>query len=142
MPGHYLGPYEDFERNSGRRYVYFGAFPPEDKRNVIAGRGKTEANSVVRFQPEALRYERTHWYVSQNGIILAAERVDELYIDYAYKRLDATESATGSGVTLATGSEGVQEVIFYHHALTYVALKGFSGSFLGDGSSQTLESAA
>ena len=100
VPGHQLGPNEDAELNSGRRYVFFGAFPPEDKRNVIAGRGKPESNTVIRFNPDAMRDSRIRWYVSQNGIILAADPVDELYIDYVYKRLDAKKAGAGSGETL------------------------------------------
>ena len=73
---------------------------------------------------------------------MAGEPVDELYIDYAYKRLDAKKSGAGSGVTPAADPDGAQEVILYHRALSYVVLKGFSNSLLGDNSSQAFALAA
>ena len=52
---------------------------------------------MIRFNPDAMRDPRIRWYASQNGIILAADPVDELYIDYVYKRLDAKKAGAGSG---------------------------------------------
>ena len=73
--------------------------PPEYERNVVAGPGKAEANTVLRFDPQALRDSSIRWFVSQNGIILAADRVSELHIDYVYQRFDAKNMVASSGVT-------------------------------------------
>ena len=50
-----------------------------------------------RFSPEAFRDLIIRWFVSQNGFILAADRVSELHIDYVCQRLDAKKMVASRG---------------------------------------------
>ena len=84
IPGTGVDEEGNVSEGKGRPFVFFGPFPPDDKRYDVAGRA--HATDVVVVNKNALVHVGP-WYVSHQGAILAACAIPPSYIDSVYRRI-------------------------------------------------------